>query len=55
MSHSRHRTREFLVQSLYGRVYEKNTYNRDIFLHSFFETSHFYDTLDEAYLKKLES
>ena len=55
MSHSRHRTREFLVQSLYGRVYEKNTYNRDIFLHSFFETSHFYDTLDEEYLNKLES
>lgn len=53
MSFSRRRTREFLLQSLYSQVSNGRSYEREIFLSSFFDPE-FRDTLDIAYVEALE-
>ncbi len=50
---SRRRTREFLLQSLYGRIYLSSSFRRDIFLSSYFEETDA-QVLDLEYLDAME-
>ncbi len=51
MSSSRHRTRQFLLQSLYSRIYENVSFTRDVFVSTYFENA---PKIDEVYYENME-